>query len=160
MNTGLLDVGTDGSERSRSKLVAPLPTRSVEWRYSLGIGSVVVANEGSDWSNSSLLVVGHVGHGLLTIEAVGTVSNTTGSVGDAAGAEGTVIVRAPAPTGPMLAHWKWASQALVRGTIENGGEVVNFTDGGIGVAPMVLYWHGKHQWSRFEMGCRQLRPRR
>ncbi|MEJ2001574.1 MAG: autotransporter domain-containing protein [Maritimibacter sp.] len=55
-------------------------------------GTVTVQGDGSNWTNTSNLLVGNGGTGTLAISDGGTVSDSWGIVGDASGSNGTVTV--------------------------------------------------------------------
>ena len=93
-------------------------------------GTVTVSGAGSSWTNIGNVVVGGLGTGTLTIQDGGTVnSGGGGSVGLAAGSNGTVTVTGPGSiwnngTGGGLNIGSFGTGTL---TIANGGMVINST---------------------------------
>ena len=88
-------------------------------------GTVTVSGAGSTWDKADLLIVDNGGAGTLTVSAGGSVTNSEGYVGYAAGSDGTATVRG--------AGSSWASSSSLRVgrsgtgtlTVSDGGSVTN-----------------------------------
>lgn len=94
-------------------------------------GMVQVAGSGSSWVNTGSLDVGQIGNGTLSVEASGSVSNTSASIG-VAGGQGSVTVTGLGSTwtnsGAVYVGRDYGSGEM---TVSGGGSVTN-SDGFIG----------------------------
>jgi len=100
--------------------------------YSGADGTATISGNGSQWNNSSDLLVGIYGTGILNINTGGAVNNTIGYLGYSSGADGTATISGSG------SQWNNSSELFVGrlGTgnlnINIGGSVSN-TDGVLGL---------------------------
>lgn len=94
-------------------------------------GKVTVAGTGSQWNNSSYLVVSNYGHGTLNIEAGGVVSSTRGYIGIESDSTGVATVTGSDSQWNNSANLSVGSSGNGTLNVEAGG-VVNNTNGYIG----------------------------
>ena len=93
-------------------------------------GTVTVRGEGSTWTNSHDLYVGHYGKGTLEITNGASVSNDLGYIGRWEGSEGAVTVSGPGSTWTnsddlFICGYRWADGGDGTLEINNGGAVSN-----------------------------------
>ncbi|MDR2874824.1 MAG: autotransporter outer membrane beta-barrel domain-containing protein [Methylobacillus sp.] len=81
----------------------------------------------STWAMTGALIVGKVGTGTLNIQSGGVVSNTTGTVGSAAGSNGTVTVEGGNSQWTMNGGLTVGNSGTGTLNIKNGGKVTNTT---------------------------------
>jgi T5SS/PEP-CTERM-associated repeat protein/autotransporter-associated beta strand protein len=86
-------------------------------------------------AQAAYLIVGHGNTGALTIQSGGTLSNTTGIIGNNAGSNGTVIVDGAGSTWTNSSALDIGSDGNGTLTIRNGAAVVGGTVGFIGNYP-------------------------
>jgi len=99
-NSGELYVGQSGEGTLTIEAGGKLVSNGINLYSYLGFstvstGTATVSGAGSSWTNSSRLYVGNNGHGHLSIEAGGQVSNTLGLLGYNSGSTGAVEVNGP-----------------------------------------------------------------
>jgi fibronectin-binding autotransporter adhesin len=91
-------------------------------------GTVTVTGAGSQWTNSSRLVVGVFGTGSLTIENGGQVSNTAGHVGSSSWGVGLVNVTGTGSVWTSSSGLEVGRVGTGTLTISNGGHVISNND--------------------------------
>src|SRR4029079_5793340 len=97
------------------------------WAGTLGsnlgsTGQATVTGDGSQWSNTSNLLVGYEGSGMLNVEAGGNVTNFNGFIGYSSGSTGVATVSGSG------AQWN-NSLNLIVGNSGNGA--LNIADSGL-----------------------------
>jgi T5SS/PEP-CTERM-associated repeat protein len=130
---------TQGGVLASYKADSPTGTSGIIAWQTTGIGTVVVTNPGSRWTQDGSLSVGWFGHGTLDVADSGSVESAAGVVARMPGSVGTVTVR------DAISKWAVSGPLSVGGLMGAAGGTgeLNVNDGGgVTVGTELKVWSG------------------